>query len=111
MPGFTGLIAGQLLIALTQPLVMALIAKLARVWFAPAQQLRATSIGTLALFVGLALAFTVLPPTSNLSIAVPQRIDVLVLLALTALSFIIVPPAPTPHRSQARRVGQECVSP
>src|SRR3546814_4054961 len=46
MPGFTGLIAGQLLIALTQPLVMALIAKLARVWFAPAQQLRATSIGT-----------------------------------------------------------------
>src|SRR3546814_1298895 len=97
MPGFTGLIAGQLLIALTQPLVMALIAKLARVWFAPAQQLRATSIGTLALFVGLALAFTVLPPTSNLSIAITQRIDVLVLLALTALSFMIVPPDPAPQ--------------
>src|SRR3546814_7002319 len=76
---------------------MALIAKLALVWFAPAQQLRATSIGTLALFVGLALAFTVLPPTSNLSIGITHRIDVLVLLALTALSFMIVPPDPAPQ--------------
>src|SRR3546814_11818996 len=96
MPGFTGLIAGQLLIALTQPLAMALIAKLARVWFAPAQQLRATSIGTLALLVGLALAFTVLPPTSNMSIAITPRIHVLAFLALTSLSFLTVPPTPAP---------------
>src|SRR3546814_12536146 len=50
MPGFTGLLAGQLLIALPHPLVMALIAKLALVWFAPATHLRATSIGPLPLF-------------------------------------------------------------
>lgn len=98
LPGFIGLISGQLLIALAQPLVMALIARLARVWFAPAQQLQATSIGTLALFVGLALAFTLLPPTASLSVAVTQRADVLVLLVLAVLSFTILPVDP-PHQT------------
>lgn len=94
VPGFTGLIGGQFVIALAQPLVMALIARLVRVWFAPAQQLQATSIGTLALFVGLALAFTLLPATANLSIAASQYLDVSVLLIVTVLSFTVVPADP-----------------
>jgi predicted MFS family arabinose efflux permease len=94
MPGFTGLLAGQFVIALAQPLVMALIARLVRVWFAPEKQLQATSIGTLALFVGLALAFVLLPPTAHDSIAATQTFDVIVLLALAALAFTIVPADP-----------------
>lgn len=93
-PGFVGLVAGQLVIALAQPLVMALIARLARVWFAPEKQLQATSVGTLALFVGLALAFMLLPTTATMSIAATQRIDVLVLLAFTLLSFTMLPADP-----------------
>lgn len=94
VPGFAGLLAGQVLIALVQPLVMALIARLARVWFAPAEQLRATSIGTLALFVGLALAFVLLPPTAAMSIASAQRVDVIVLLVFVVACFALVPADP-----------------
>nr|WP_241696232.1 MFS transporter [Solimonas terrae] len=94
LPGFAGLLIGQLVIALAQPMVMALIARLVRIWFVPEQQLQATSIGTLALFVGLALAFLLLPPTARTSIAATQRIDVLVLLLFTVLGFLLVPADP-----------------
>ncbi|NKF24259.1 MFS transporter [Solimonas marina] len=94
VPGFTGLLIGQLAIAVAQPVVMALIARLARVWFPPEQHLQATSIGTLALFVGLALAFVVLPPTASLSIASAQRVDVLVMLVFAVACFVLVPADP-----------------
>lgn len=90
LPGFAGLLAGQTLIALAQPLVMSAMAPLARVWFAPAQRLQATAIGTLALFVGLGAAF-VLVPLSAGAVAASLRVDALLLAVVAALVFALVP--------------------
>lgn len=96
LPGFAGLLIGQTVIALVQPMVMSAMAPLARVWFTPQQRLTATSVGTLALFVGLGAAF-VLIPLSAANVAVSQTVDLLVLAVVALLVFALVPrdpPAP-----------------
>jgi len=93
LPGFAGLIAGQTLIALVQPMLMSAIAPLARGWFPAGQRLQATAIGTLALFVGLGAAF-VLIPLSAADIAGSQRVDVIALAVVAALVLLLVPRDP-----------------
>ncbi|MDB5971045.1 MAG: transporter [Hydrocarboniphaga sp.] len=95
-PGFAGLLAGQILIALVQPMLMSSLAPLARVWFEPEQRLQATAVGTLALFVGLGAAFVLIPLSAG-DVAASQSIDTIVLAIVAALVFALVPrdpPAP-----------------
>jgi predicted MFS family arabinose efflux permease len=93
LPGFNGLLIGQTVIALVQPMVMSAMAPLARVWFAPEQRLTATSIGTLALFVGLGAAFVLIPLAAS-NVAASQSVDLLVLAAVALLVFVLVPRDP-----------------
>lgn len=95
LPGFSGLLIGQAVIAVVQPMVMSAMAPLARAWFAPSQRLAATSVGTLALFVGLGAAF-VLIPLAAADVAASQRLDLIVLALLALLVFALVPRDPPP---------------
>ncbi|WP_428312047.1 MFS transporter [Hydrocarboniphaga sp.] len=106
LPGFSGLLIGQTVIALVQPMVMSAMAPLARAWFAPSQRLTATSVGTLALFVGLGAAF-VLIPLAAADVAASQRFDLIVLALVALLVFALVPrdPPPLDDAESATRVA------
>jgi predicted MFS family arabinose efflux permease len=92
-PGFVGLMIGQTLIALVQPMVMSSMAPLARIWFKPAERLTATSIGTLALFVGLGAAFVLIPLSAG-DVAASQTVDIVGLALVAVLVFVLVPRDP-----------------
>lgn len=90
VPGFDGLLAGQAVIALVQPLLMSLVSRLVLAWFPEEQQLGATGLATMALFGGLGLAFVLVPLLSPGHVAVSLWLDgaalgVLVIAALLAL--------------------------
>jgi predicted MFS family arabinose efflux permease len=89
-PGYSWLLAGQILFALLQPLVLALVAPLATTWFDARERLLATEIPSMAIFVGLALAFVLVPVIGVSS----QFWDAIVLGVLTLLIWIGVPADP-----------------
>lgn len=91
---FRVLLAGQVLFAIAQPLVVSLISKLAMVWFPEKERLGATSVGTIGLLLGTGLAMAVVPRIEGVSIAQSLIGDVAVMLALTLATFLLVPPDP-----------------
>jgi predicted MFS family arabinose efflux permease len=59
--GFPWVFAGQVLIALAQPLLSNSVNTMALLWFEGPARLRATGIATMSLFGGIALAFVIVP--------------------------------------------------
>jgi predicted MFS family arabinose efflux permease len=59
--GFQWIFAGQVLIALAQPLLTNSVNTMALLWFEGPARLRATGIATMSLFLGIALAFVIVP--------------------------------------------------
>jgi predicted MFS family arabinose efflux permease len=93
-PGFTALLAGQVLFAVVQPLVVSLISKLAMVWYPESERLSATSVGTIALLLGTGLAMAVVPRIEMIPIARSLLGDVALMLALSLATFLLVPDDP-----------------
>lgn len=91
VPGFGALVAGQALIALVQPLLMALVSKLVLVWFAEEQRLKATGLATMALFLGVGLAFVAVPQSAEAPIAPTLWLDVILVAVVAALTFVLIP--------------------
>lgn len=91
--GYGWLLAGQTLFALLQPLMLALVAPLAAQWFDEGERLLATEIPSMAIFVGLALAFVLVPAIG----VAGQWGDVGVLVALALLTWFGVPADPRPR--------------
>ena len=89
-PRYEYLLAGQLAFAVLQPLVLALITRLATVWFDEDERLRATEIPSMALFAGLGLAFVLVPMIGYRSL----WLDVAVLGAVALLTWLWVPADP-----------------
>lgn len=85
-PGYGWLLAGQVLFALLQPLVMALVARLAAVWFDERQRLLATAIPSMAIFIGIGLAYVLVPAIG------PQGLwfDVVLLAVIAVLVWLAV---------------------
>lgn len=94
--GFAAALAFQAAMALVQPLVMGLAGRLAATWFEGRQRLLATEVSSMALFVGLALAFVVVPLSGGGALRASLWIDVAVLAALALLVFVAVPADPRP---------------
>jgi len=90
-PGYEYLLIGQLAFALLQPLVLALVARLAMVWFDEDERLRATEIPSMALFAGLGLAFVLVPMIGYQSL----WLDVAVLGVVALLTWLWVPADPS----------------
>jgi predicted MFS family arabinose efflux permease len=86
----------QTLLALVQPLVMGLAGRLAATWFDDRQRLLATEISSMALFVGLGLAFVLVPLAGGGMLRASLWADVVVLALLALLVFVAVPPDPPP---------------
>lgn len=93
-PGFGAALAGQAIIALAQPLVMGLISRLVGVWFPADEQLRATSLATIALLAGLALAFLAIPPSAPFALSATLQIDAAMLALLALLTLLLIPGDP-----------------
>ncbi|MFC5743702.1 MFS transporter [Dyella tabacisoli] len=89
-PSYAYLFAGQLAFALLQPLVLGLIARLALIWFDEGERLRATEIPSMAMFIGLALAFVLVPVIGYRTL----WLDAAVLGALALLTWFWVPVDP-----------------
>jgi predicted MFS family arabinose efflux permease len=89
-PSYAWLFAGQLAFALLQPLVLGLIARLALVWFDEGERLRATEIPSMAMFIGIGLAFVLVPMIGYATL----WLDVAVLGALALLTWVWVPADP-----------------
>ena len=96
VPGFEGLLAGQAVIALVQPLLMSLVSRLVLAWFPPAQQLDATGYATMAVFAGLGLAFMLVPQMAPGHVAGGLWIDVLALALLSGAALLVLPADPPP---------------
>jgi predicted MFS family arabinose efflux permease len=94
IPGFAGLLASQIVIALVQPLLMSLVSRLVLAWFPTEQQLDATGFATMALFAGLGFAFVLVPMMSPEHINGGLWIDVLALCALSASVLLTLPADP-----------------
>jgi predicted MFS family arabinose efflux permease len=102
---FGAVVAGQLVLAAAQPLVVSLLSKLTVVWFAEAERLRATSFGTISLLLGPALAFLL---SAGHALPLTQGLDVVVVCTLALLTLLLVPADPDPARSgQGERWGTE----
>ena len=84
------LLAGTVLMAVAQPLLMALIARLADSWFDAQGALRATAVATASLFIGIGAAFA-LAPLAVGDVAASLHVDALLLLALLLLSLLLFP--------------------
>ena len=89
-PSYAFLLAGQTLFAVLQPLVLALVARLASVWFEESERLRATEIPSMAMFAGLGLAFVLVPLIGYQTL----WLDVAVLGVVTSLSWFWLPEDP-----------------
>ncbi|TCV93410.1 putative MFS family arabinose efflux permease [Luteibacter rhizovicinus] len=89
-PSYGFLLAGQVMFSVLQPLVMALVARLAAVWFAEDERLRATEISSMAIFAGLGLAFVLVPVIGFRTL----WLDVAVLGALAVSTLLWVPADP-----------------
>jgi predicted MFS family arabinose efflux permease len=87
-------LAGQILFAMVQPLVMSLIVRLADVWFAGDERLTATEIGSMALFAGIGLAVMLVPAIGAGALQASLKIDVGLLGAVALLTFVAVPDDP-----------------
>lgn len=92
--GYAEALAFHAVLALVQPLVMGLAGRLATVWFEGRERLVATEIGSMALFVGLGLAFVLVPLAGGDMLRASLWIDVVALAALALLVFVAVPPDP-----------------
>ncbi|AXQ30097.1 MFS transporter [Solimonas sp. K1W22B-7] len=90
---FAGLVIGQTLIATTQAVMISLIANIAAIWFKEDQRLVATSLGTMSIFGGIALALLLVPMSAS-AIGPSLRIDALVLGGLAAATWLLVPVDP-----------------
>ncbi len=97
--GYAEALAFQAALALVQPLVMGLAGRLATVWFEGRERLVATEIGSMALFVGLGLAFVLVPLAGGETLRASLWIDVALLVLLALLVFVAVPPDPQPPES------------
>ncbi len=93
-PTYAALLAGQTILAIAQPLVMALISKLVGVWFGESERLQATGLGTLSIFVGLGLAFLLVPPSAPYPLSSTLWIDVVALGLLLVATLLLVPADP-----------------
>ncbi len=91
---FDVLLAGQILFAIAQPLVVSLISKLVMIWFPERERLGATSVGTIGLLLGTGLAMAVVPRIDSFPIAESLVGDVALMLALTIATFLLVPADP-----------------
>ncbi|MDB5985916.1 MAG: transporter [Nevskia sp.] len=100
-PNAAALLAGQTVLAIAQPLVMALISKLVGVWFAEDERLQATGLGTLSIFVGLGLAFLLVPPTAAGDVHESLWVDVFALAALLLATLLGVPKDSSLHAGTA----------
>jgi len=89
-PSYGFLLAGQVMFSVLQPLVLALVARLAAVWFDEDERLRATEISSMAMFAGLGVAFVLVPMIGYQTL----WLDVLVLGALALLTWLWVPADP-----------------
>ena len=99
------LLAGQILFALMQPLVMSLIARLADVWFPGDERLRATEIGSIALLAGIGLAVVLVPAIGAAALQSSLKIDAGLLGAVALLTFVTVPADPVTFRPAAAVTG------
>lgn len=92
------LLAGQVIFAMAQPLVVSLISKLAMVWYPERERLGATSIGTIALLFGTGLAMAVVPRIETIPIGQSLWGDAAAVLALALATFVLVPCDPEAAR-------------
>lgn len=86
--GFGWVFAGQVLIALGQPLLSNSVGTMALLWFEGPGRLRATGIATMSLFGGIALAFVLvpmLPENIGTSLIGDAVVSVLLLLGTLAM--------------------------
>lgn len=89
-PGYAWIMAGQLGFAVLQPLVLALVSRAAVTWFAPEERLLATSLPSMAIFVGIGLAFVLVPAIGFGAL----WLDVAVLGAVAMVTWLAVPVDP-----------------
>jgi predicted MFS family arabinose efflux permease len=89
-PSYGFLLAGQVAFAVLQPLVLALVGRLAAVWFNEDERLRATEIPSMAMFAGLGAAFVLVPMIGYRTL----WLDVAVLAAVALLTWLWVPTDP-----------------
>ncbi|MGH8146027.1 MAG: MFS transporter [Rhodanobacteraceae bacterium] len=90
-PTYRWLVAGTVLLAIAQPVVMGVLGKLVLTWFDPAEHTKATSIGSMAIFIGVGLAFTLIPLMAGYSIYFTLFIDVIASCMLALVTFLAVP--------------------
>jgi predicted MFS family arabinose efflux permease len=91
--GYDWALAGQVLFALAQPLMVNSVGRLALVWFHGPARLRATGIATMSIYVGLAIAFLVVPLLGGALLASLWG-DALFTIVLAAATLALVPRDP-----------------
>ncbi|XP_065175554.1 solute carrier family 49 member 4 homolog [Sycon ciliatum] len=100
---------GQILNGIAGPLIMAPPAKLSAVWFPPHQRTTATAIGTMAPYVGSAVAFLFIPFLANTygmqTMLLWQFILTGVIALCVAVYFPEAPPTPPSASSEVQRVS------
>lgn len=101
-PGYAWIMAGQLVFAVLQSLMLAQVSRLVTAWFDDEEQLLATSLPSMAIFVGIGLAFTLVPTIGYGS----MWLDVVILVALAIATWALVPadrrrPEPATARPRA----------
>ncbi|XP_065175556.1 solute carrier family 49 member 4-like isoform X2 [Sycon ciliatum] len=100
---------GQILNGLAGPLIAAPPAKLSAVWFPPHQRTTATTIGAMAPFAGLAVAFLFIPFLANnygmQTMLLWQFILTGIITLAVAVYFPEAPPTPPSASSEVQRVS------
>jgi predicted MFS family arabinose efflux permease len=91
--GYDWALAGQVLFALAQPLLVNSVGRLSLVWFNGPWRLRATGIATMSIYVGLAVAFLVVPIFGGVLLASLWG-DTIVSLVLAAATLLLIPRDP-----------------
>lgn len=91
--GYEWALAGQILFALAQPLLVNSVGRLAITWFHGPWRLRATGIATMSLYVGLAVAFLVVPMLGGILLASLQG-DAVFCVVLAVATLLLVPRDP-----------------
>jgi len=106
-PSYVFLLAGQIVFAMVQPLTMSLVARLAVVWFSKNEHIKVTELSSMAIFVGVGIAFVLVPMSAGHSVHLSLFIDLAVLIGVALLTFVCVPNDPahivvTPTGSSTR---------
>ena len=91
--GYEWALAGQVLFALAQPLLVNSVGRLATTWFHGPWRLRATGIATMSLYVGLAIAFLVVPMLGSILLS-SLRGDAVFCVVLAVATLVLVPRDP-----------------